>query len=248
MVVKCLYWQLVLIMNYFDWRALALLSAESWAIYFTAAAQYQVAEHLRAIIIKYVASLDRGKGRGQTLDEWHVSDPLYDNYNTDHLLHYINGAALELENYTPGARLETQLANDTRRKNFSSVLFSCHRFICVTGLDFSVSGHQLDVPRPVQTSHPHGWDDHSSATSGDKALLTNYNSITMSPEPGLTSANRSMQYGNVKMSIPSNCVCLLLYNQQTLLLWISVCGNQSSLRVEASNSEKKLTRAVVCSH
>ena len=92
MVVKCLYWQLVLIMNYFDWRALALLSAESWAIYFTAAAQYQVAEHLRAIIIKYVASLDRGKGRGQTLDEWHVSDPLYDNYNTDHLLHYINGS------------------------------------------------------------------------------------------------------------------------------------------------------------
>ena len=66
-----------------------------------------------------------------------------------------------------------------------------------------------DLSRPV-APHPGEmttvqYTSTVTATSGDKALLTNYNSITVSPELGLTSANRSMQYGNVKMSIPSNC-------------------------------------------
>ena len=93
-------------MKYFDWRA--LLCWHSLGQYILqAAAQYELGEHLRAIKIKYYASMDRRTGAQTLLDEWHVSDPLYDNDNTNHLLHFINGAALERAGIThlgPGLR------------------------------------------------------------------------------------------------------------------------------------------------
>ena len=55
-----------------------------------------------------------------------------------------------------------------------------------------------------------------TTASGDRASLTNYNSITVSPELRLTSANRYTQYGNVSIiSSIAYIIRRIIPNQRT---------------------------------
>ena len=127
---------------------------------------------------------------GQTVDEWHVSDPLYDNYNMDHLLRFTNGSALPprrpAENDTPGA-----FGLNTIRE-----LHLVHRTFFMTA--FHLWHQQYDFLWAVTTAQRTHYTHRCIRWQGP--TLTNYYSITMSPEAGLTSANR--------LVCVSMCVCL----------------------------------------
>ena len=187
----------------------------------------------RSILSRWTLASNNNKilcepGQGQTLDEWHVSDPLYDNYNMDHLLRFTNGSALPSGrpalNATPGAELGTQLGNYIVFSSVLSLWKSGTVWFSLETLDIIGLGPgsgQVTPTRQCDRSSEHTL--HSPLHPVTGPTLTNYYSITVSPEVGLTSANRSVSVCpcSTEMSIIV-CVHSGRYIQQTWLLWIRV--------------------------